>query len=278
MSAAGDFRTRRYKLPREAFALSDGPDPAPSDLVDAETWRGITNLPDDVSLRTSDHHGEDIRHAYAAWGEWVSLVLSLQYLDGDEPSTDSSLVLASFVSTDELQSSLYSALTGFYRASVGDLRLALEGALTGLHFTVHPNPARLKAWEAGTEQVWMRDVRPALAKSDPCRAFPALMSDEGWVAESLRELNHFSHGKLTTANVELWQGSNGPIYVPEAFNLWKLAYCDTLLLIVLLTALGEPRLASAFYPPDFSLLDFTRRLLDWHPDPPQIARDIAATV
>lgn len=135
MVPESDFRARRRKLPPEAFAVSEGPDPEPSELVDGATWSGITALPDDVSLRTSDHHGEDLRRAYAAWGDWVSLALALQYLDGTEPKTDSPLVLATFVSTDELQSSLFSALTGFYRASIGGLRLALEGALTGLFFT-----------------------------------------------------------------------------------------------------------------------------------------------
>src|SRR5437867_4231132 len=118
---ADDFRTRRKKLPPEAFALAEGSDAPPSDLVDKESWSGIIHLPDDVSLRTSDHHGKDLKHAYDAWGDWISLALALQYLDGPEPTTDVAAVIGSFVVTDELQSSLHSALCGFYRASIGDL-------------------------------------------------------------------------------------------------------------------------------------------------------------
>lgn len=124
-----DFRIHRVKLPLEAFALAEGPERPPSDLVDEETWSGITHLPDDVSIRTSDHHGSDLKRAYDAWGDWVSLALALQYLDGPEPRSDAPTVIGSFTVTDELQSSLYSALCGFYRASIGDLRLALESVL-----------------------------------------------------------------------------------------------------------------------------------------------------
>jgi len=101
-----DFRTRRVKLPPEAFAFAEGPDLPPSDLVDEHSWNGITNLPDDVSLRTGDDHGTDLKRAYDAWGDWVSLALALQYLDGPEPTTEAPSVVASFVATDEFQSSL----------------------------------------------------------------------------------------------------------------------------------------------------------------------------
>jgi hypothetical protein len=61
-----DLRASRMKLPPEAFALAEGPERPPSDLIDEESWSGITGLPDDVSLRTSDHHGADIKRAYDA--------------------------------------------------------------------------------------------------------------------------------------------------------------------------------------------------------------------
>src|SRR6266542_1349916 len=53
-AAVDDFR---QKLPPEAFAIGPETEPEPSDLMDEEAWTELTYLPDDVSLRTSDHHG-----------------------------------------------------------------------------------------------------------------------------------------------------------------------------------------------------------------------------
>lgn len=39
-----DFRAGREVLEPEDFALSDGPEPCPSDLINQETWRHITGL------------------------------------------------------------------------------------------------------------------------------------------------------------------------------------------------------------------------------------------
>jgi hypothetical protein len=182
--------------------------------------------------------------------------------------------MASVVITDELQSSIYSALCGFYRASIGDLRLAIEGAIASLYFTVFSDREQLQAWEKGDFELRMNDARQRLAHRDPCDRFPGLMDDGQWVAESLRQLNSFSHGKPSTANIELWEGSNGPIYVPRSFMLWRNAFVDILLLIVVLTALAEPRLVGATYPEDFSLSNFINGIIAWHREPPGAATDI----
>jgi len=60
-----DFRTTRYRLPPDAFALGpEGPDSPPQDLVEEEIWMSIIFLPDDVSLQTSDDHGAELRAMY----------------------------------------------------------------------------------------------------------------------------------------------------------------------------------------------------------------------
>ncbi len=43
----------------------------PTDLIDEETWRHITLLPDDVSIRTSNHHGKLIRELNELNNIWV---------------------------------------------------------------------------------------------------------------------------------------------------------------------------------------------------------------
>jgi hypothetical protein len=50
------FRWHRRLLPDEVFALVTGKRPAPTDLIDEKIWSGVTHLPDDVALTTSNHH------------------------------------------------------------------------------------------------------------------------------------------------------------------------------------------------------------------------------
>jgi len=69
-----DFRTKRDLLPDEVFALSNGPRPGPTDLVSEDIWNGITHLPDDVALTTSNHHGSQLATLYTLWGDWLEAI------------------------------------------------------------------------------------------------------------------------------------------------------------------------------------------------------------
>jgi hypothetical protein len=46
-----DFRAVRHKLESHEFAISEGEDVAPTQLIDKKTWAGITHLSDDVAIR-----------------------------------------------------------------------------------------------------------------------------------------------------------------------------------------------------------------------------------
>jgi hypothetical protein len=122
-----DFRSRRFKLPLEAFAYAPGPDPEPSDLVDEATWMELISLPDDASIRTSDHHGGLLRAALDVWSHWIGLVLDVQSLV--TAPRDDPLALACLVVSDELQASTFGALTGFYRQAIAGLRSALDAVV-----------------------------------------------------------------------------------------------------------------------------------------------------
>ena len=56
-----DFRARRTVLIRRDFDYAPKPAPPPSDMIDEETWTSVVTLPDDVAVRTSDHHGTTIK-------------------------------------------------------------------------------------------------------------------------------------------------------------------------------------------------------------------------
>jgi hypothetical protein len=67
-----DFRALRHKLEPHEFAISDGMEVAPTDLVDKRTWSGLTHLPDDVAIRLSDHNGIRLELLYGLWGDWIT--------------------------------------------------------------------------------------------------------------------------------------------------------------------------------------------------------------
>lgn len=53
-----DFRAVRIVMePDDFVAGPDGPEPPPSNLIPEDTWHHLTTLPDDVAIRTSNHHG-----------------------------------------------------------------------------------------------------------------------------------------------------------------------------------------------------------------------------
>jgi hypothetical protein len=248
-------------------------------------------LPDDVSIRTSDHHGALLKQAYDAWGWWVSLVLDVQSL-AEDPEHDS-LCLGCLLVTDELQASMFTMMTGFYRQSIADLRSALEALLMGVYYRRFPNAEMFQRWADGDQgaQVSFNGARGTLARSVPFKLsnnqpgeLTSLMSQRGWVDFLYTTLSGFSHGRpfyvnrfgdrIPSMNVEMWGGSNGPIYEPRSVRLWTTYYFDISLLLVLLVGLAEPRLVKLARPTDIPYTAFLDRLLTSHPYPLPLARAI----
>ena len=72
-----DFRARRTVLIRRDFGYAPKPAPPPSDMIDEETWASVATLPDDVAVRTSDHHGTTIKQRHAGVSAALCAVLML---------------------------------------------------------------------------------------------------------------------------------------------------------------------------------------------------------
>lgn len=111
-----DFRCIRKKLPPEAFAYSEGPDLPPQDLIDKDIWSSIISLPDDVSLRTSDDHGTELKFMD---GLWSSIIESVG--ETEDVMWHSLLDVA-----DELKACTVNSIIGFYRVAASCLRNSLE--------------------------------------------------------------------------------------------------------------------------------------------------------
>lgn len=256
----GDFREHRAKLPSEAFAIAPDQEPDPSDPIREDVWTSLVFLPDDVSFRTTDHHGALFHQAYETWGNWVSLVLDVQGVTTDP--RDDALALACLNVSDELQASTYLALTGFYRQAIAVLRSAVEGIVVGCYFRAFPDPEGFADWADGERAGKQRfmTMRTRLAGVTPCSdfkgisgEFPSLMGDDGWVNYIFGSTSGFSHGRpfqvnrwgdrVPSSNVELWGGSNGPVYEPGSVTLWSTFFFDSTLLCLELVGLADERVA-----------------------------------
>ena len=113
-----DFRAVRHKLESHEFAISEGEDVAPTQLIDKKTWAGITHLSDDVAIRTSDHNGHRLELLYSLWGDWIMAT-------GDPEKSDE-LFDCMLDAGDAFQCTNFLFLHGYYRGAMGELRLALE--------------------------------------------------------------------------------------------------------------------------------------------------------
>jgi hypothetical protein len=269
-----DFRSRRLVLEPEDFALGpEDPDSPPSDLVDEETWRSMTSLQDDVSVRTSNEYGSALREMWRVCSEWSCVVGALQEL---APSIGESPLCAVTCDVgDEFQASISNALVGFYRIAFSCLRNALENMSIGLELELSSDSARFNSWQSGDIELnmgWAADVLPShpsvSSLEDHCKKVCAdnffrqrSPTDNGGVARRLfKNLSKFTHGTPGFTDAGM-RDSNGPIFVPESFQRWR-SLCQTTYALVLFEAkLGQPRLATLAYGSDLDVKNLFRQVI-----------------
>ncbi|GBE31370.1 hypothetical protein BMS3Bbin05_00270 [bacterium BMS3Bbin05] len=239
-----DFRAVRIILEPDDFAFSSGDKPRPSDLADKETWHGITILPDDVAIRTSNHHGDLLKTLYDLWGAWIEAVG-----EGQASLYDTILDAA-----DEFQAATFNALHGYYRQAIGCLRNALEQITIGTYCQVCGKATDFVQWRAGQSKITFGQACDSLAGATLAQALNAHLQDKlndsifnqktqtnqgGWARRLYSELSDYAHTRPGFTNVDMW-ASNGPIYVQDAFVSFGKMYLQTSALGFLLVKLGRP--------------------------------------
>jgi len=126
----------------------------------------------------------------------------------------------------------------------------------------------------------MGKVRKALRGTDPYARFESgtetetLFAKKGWIDFLYRRLSAFSHARpfftdedgnrIPTLNMELWGGSNGPVYESRSVRMWSVYYFDVAICCLLLVGLAEPRLLTINRPTDITFSEFVRRVRRWH--------------
>lgn len=244
-----DFRSYRRLLPPEAFALAEGSDLPPKDLIEESVWSSIMNLPDDVSLRTSANHGTELKFMHALWGSIIKNI----------GNTEDVMWYSLLDVADELMACIVNSLIGFYTVAASCLRSALELATHGTYYQRCKTLYDYKLWRKNQGDVNFGKACDALNGLSDVKALNEYLYSKikdtiferkssryhnysgGWIRKLHSELSNFAHSKPTYSHVDLWEGSNGPIYVPKSFGKISALYCDTLAMIYVLIKIAKSK-------------------------------------
>src|SRR5262249_36463630 len=148
-----------------------------------------------------------------------------------------------------------------YRQAIGMPRSVTESMLAAAYFKRVPTAdqkTNLEQWLSGHRDGFFTVTprRKQLARVAPFDRFEEredslLAKDRGWFGWLYGLLCAFVHARpahadangivLETTNGGMWR-SNGPVYVPRAFEFWEALYFDTMLLALLLAGLSDERL------------------------------------
>jgi hypothetical protein len=236
-------------LPDE-FAISDGQDAPPSDLVDRAVWEGIVHLPGDVSIRISNHNGVRLQLMYQLWSDWIETIG-----DPDQPDEIFNCLLDT---ADCLQCTNFNFLHGFYRAALAELRTALELVTIGVYGSLNPLSQEYTDWRDGKSELGFTRCRRRLLGSLKKNQAKWMFEEEGLLAATYQTLCNYTHSRPNSSDGALWQ-SNGPVYNDEAIRLTFFATLNVYAVCHLLVRLARP---------DFTMPEGSNILfeLDWMPN------------
>jgi hypothetical protein len=226
-----DFRAVRHMLEPHDFALGAEKEVAATDPVDAKTWAGITHLPDDVAIRTSDQNGRRLALLYGLWGDWVAAT-------GDPENIDE-LFSCMLDAGDALQCANFLFLHGYYRATMAQLRVALELVMIGAYGNLRPADPDFVAWKASGSDLGFTRFRKrmfGILRGNQCKW---LVANKEFPDRTFRQLCNFTHSHPNSSESALWE-SNGPIYVHSAATQTFLTAVSVYSICYLLIRIGRP--------------------------------------
>jgi hypothetical protein len=251
-----DFRAIRSMLEPHEFAISEGQDVEPSDLVEQEVWDGIVHLPEDVSIRISDHNGVRLKLLYSLWSDWIEAVGN-----PDQPDEIFGCLLDA---ADCFQCANFNFLHGYYRAAMAELRVALELVMIGTYGALNPTDPKYADWKSGSGELGFTRCRKyfsgTLRKDDAKWMF----ADGELLSSIYQKLCNYTHSRPDASDGALWQ-SNGPVYNNEAIILTLYTALSVFAVCYLLVRLAR----RAFVMPEDSDILFE---LDWMPDYAKLVR------
>lgn len=265
-----DFRATRFMLEASDFVVASGERARPADLIQEDTWRSITSLPDDVSIQTSDQYGSQLEQMWEYWGIWGRVVLAVQALTRDPAKSPTAI--AACDATDEFQAATYCALVGFYRAAFSCLRNVLEQMTIGARLAVTNDAKSFADWRNGEDRIrfgWAADTLTGSSKVFALEQHLKASTGDSLFSQSPKGLarrlfvqfSKYTHGAAGFTDADSRE-SNGPIFVPQTFLAWCVAALKTYSIALHELRLSHPQLKDLPYgTPSVTLDEFCRSVV-----------------
>jgi hypothetical protein len=238
-----DFRAVRYRLEPQDFAISEGQEIDPTDLIDKKTWAGITHLTDDVAIQTSNHNGTRLGLLYSLWSDWITAT--------GNPEEPDELFGCMLDAADALQCVNFLFLHGYYRAAIAELRVALELVMIGAYGNLQPTNPDYITWKTSGSELGFMRIRKRMHGMLTQPQCKWLLANEEFPSKAFQQLCDFTHSRPDSSDGALWR-SNGPVYVPEAVRLTFLTSLSIYAICYLLVRIARP----AFVLPEDSRILF----------------------
>lgn len=235
----GDFRrARRYLAPWLFAGGEEGTTyPPPSDLMTEDRWDNVMTLPTDVALKTSSYEGTAAGRLAELHSDWI--------FSWPEVGTAPFMDEACLVAGEEFDALVFNALHGYFRQAIGCLRNALEVMTVAAGLAVTANPTLFTEWRERGEEItfgqaraWLRDSTDGKRLDAEMPGDRAISGETAWLARRYRQLCAYAHSRSGYNNVDMWEGSNGPIFVPQSLYSVEREFRETLALSYLLLRLG----------------------------------------
>jgi len=235
----GDFRRERAYLADHCFATVPASGESRSKMVDQEAWESMMDLPTDVLLRTTESLGDMVSDMHDQWSGWIEVW-------PDEPAKAPFMFDATLDAADEFAAGPFIAACGWYRPAYAALRKALEGMTVAAGFAVRGDSTALAEWRAGTREAKFGNALDFLQADQRLSQIDARLGGDGLfrrkppgiLEEAYAHLCNYAHSRPGYTNVDAWQGSNGPVFIPKVFIQFWTDFCDTVALSYVLLAVG----------------------------------------
>lgn len=231
---------------RSDFAYAPKPQARPSDLIDEKVWRSIVTLPDDVAIRTSNHHGTTLAQLDELSSAWMLSTRLPPYRERMSP-----VMLDAY---DEIQASIYTSLTGFYRFSVGGMRNVLELVTIGCWAEVCGKKEEFRDWRKGNIQLNLGLACDGLigdtasleshlkaTVNDTLFSQKTPTTRAGYVRRIFSGISEYAHSRPRFTDSH-FRESNGPIYVKSAFNHVAWVHFETIAITYVLAMIARPKM------------------------------------
>jgi hypothetical protein len=194
------------------------------------------------AIRTTNQHGKAIKQISDLTYEWL--------IHSDEG--DRIMLPVMLDAYDDFETALYTAITGYYRLANSAMRSALELVTIGTWAKVCGKRNEFKNWQKGKIELSLGSacdgligatsgLRNALRTRVNDTLFDQKTSatDGGYVRRTFSRISDFSHARPGFTDSSM-RKSNGPIYVPKAFNNSISIQTETLGLLFVLILIANP--------------------------------------